>query len=104
MSSEEATAVREARRRHTVTEVGAFLAGGLAAPLVTLPLDVLRTRVQGASRRVLRVVRTHACVCMWCPQAAGSLARWWRGLPPLLLLLLPLLLLLLRARFAHCLR
>ena len=43
---------REAARRRTLAQAAAFFAGGLAAPLVTLPLDVARTRLQGATRDV----------------------------------------------------
>jgi hypothetical protein len=46
---------REAARRRTLAQAAAFFAGGLAAPLITLPLDVARTRLQGAPRRA-----THA--------------------------------------------
>jgi hypothetical protein len=57
----EAPAREEARRR-TLAQAGAFFAGGLAAPLVTLPLDVARTRLQGArsahQRSTQRVCRS----------------------------------------------
>ena len=45
---------REAARRRTLAQAAAFFAGGLAAPLVTLPLDVARTRLQGAPRGAAR--------------------------------------------------
>jgi hypothetical protein len=43
---------RQAARRRTLAQAGAFFAGGLAAPLVTLPLDVARTRLQGATMQL----------------------------------------------------
>jgi hypothetical protein len=53
---------REAARRRTLAQAAAFFAGGLAAPLVTLPLDVARTRLQGAARRGARRTQRRARV------------------------------------------
>ena len=50
-------------QRLRTLKVAAFLAGGLAAPFVTLPLDVIRTRLQGAlrARAACALAMTHRC-------------------------------------------
>jgi hypothetical protein len=47
MSSPEPSQRQDLARRRAAEHLASFVAGGLAAPLVTAPLDVLRTRLQG---------------------------------------------------------
>jgi hypothetical protein len=42
-----------AAHKRTAHRVASLVAGGVAAPLVCAPLDVLRTRMQGACSRAL---------------------------------------------------
>jgi hypothetical protein len=51
--------------RRTALRVASLVAGGLAAPLVCAPLDVLRTRMQGERPRAPAAARSRAWA-PWC--------------------------------------
>jgi hypothetical protein len=74
-----AAAVRRAQQQHSAEaaakRLASLVAGGLAAPIVCAPLDLVRTRMQGARARAQRGMRAAPRFASALVAAACSRAR-----------------------------